>query len=110
MEKSIDAAVLPGRVPPMLVQTLVENAVKHGVAGRPGGGFVRVEAGVHDNRMRIVVTNSGGFSPDPDNNGFGLQNATERLRLMYGGLASLVIKGDGSSTIAELTLPMERDV
>jgi len=107
MEKHIEASVLSALVPPMLVQTLVENAVKHGVATRPEGGFVRLEAVPRNGRVKIVVTNSGKFSPDPGNGGFGLQNATERLRLMYGSDASLVLKGDGDSTTAELTLPLE---
>jgi len=105
--KVIDPALLTARVPPMLVQTLVENAVKHGVAPRAGGGDIRLEAGVRDGHIEIVVSNSGPFVPASNDEGFGLQGAVERLRLMYGTLASLVVRGDGDRTVATLVLPLD---
>ena len=58
-ERTLDPGALEARVPPMLVQTLVENAVKHGVAALPQGGVVRVRAAVDRPRMTISVSNSG---------------------------------------------------
>ena len=91
----------------MLVQTLVENAVKHGIAVRPDGGVVRLEARLRDGYVDIVVTNSGAFRPAAGHAGFGLQNASERLRLMYRGLASLTVRDEGDRTVASLSLPLE---
>ena len=114
VEKTIDPRALSVPVPPMIVQTLVENAVKHGISTLPAGGVVRLEVALQDRTARIVVTNTGRFAPVPDERGFGLQNAAERLQLMYHGLASLAIDGSVSEsgeqqTIATLTLPLELD-
>ena len=111
IEQDIDPQALSMPVPPMIVQTLVENAVKHGVATLPRGGLVRLEVAMQNCTVRIVVTNTGRFEPAPDDRGFGLQNAAERLRLMYNGHASLAIDGRMTDaeehTVATLTLPLE---
>ena len=95
----------------MILQTLVENAVKHGISVLPGGGLVRLDARVRDGRLEVVVINTGKFKPSVDNGGFGLLNAAERLRLLYGNRASLTIKeesrDDVECTVAELVLPVE---
>jgi two-component system LytT family sensor kinase len=107
IEQAIDPAALVARVPPMLVQTLVENAVKHGIADLPLGGLVRLEARARDGRVDIVVINSGRFKPSGDDSGYGLRNARERLRLLYGELASLTVREDGETTTAALSLPLQ---
>jgi two-component sensor histidine kinase len=107
VERAIEPAAMAARVPPMLVQTLVENAVKHGIADLPRGGVVRLEASVREGRVEIVVTNDGRFKPSDDGSGYGLRNARERLRLLYGDLASLTVREDGDRTTAALSLPLE---
>jgi two-component system, LytTR family, sensor kinase len=107
VEQMIDPRALSVAVPPMLVQTLVENAVKHGISNLPQGGVVRVEARLRDERLEVVVSNSGRLRPAPDGTGFGLANAVKRLQLMYGNRASLVVKEDGDRTVAELVLPFQ---
>ena len=91
----------------MLVQTLVENAVKHGIAPLPRGGLVRLEARVTDGRVEIIVTNPGRLGPAAGDRGFGLRNTRERLRLLYGDLASLTLRDDSGQTTAVVTLPLE---
>jgi two-component sensor histidine kinase len=111
VEQTIDPHALQAQVPPMIVQTLVENAVKHGVSMLPQGGLVRLDVRVRDDRLEIVVRNTGRFNPAIDGGGFGLQNATERLRLLYGDRASLTVREEsnakGEHTVAELLLPLE---
>jgi two-component sensor histidine kinase len=111
VERSVDPRALETQVPPMILQTLVENAVKHGISALPRGGVVRLDANVRDGHLEVVVTNTGGFKPSVDNGGFGLQNAAERLRLMYGERASLTVKeelrDENECTVAELVLPLE---
>jgi LytS/YehU family sensor histidine kinase len=111
IERAIDPRALSVLVPPMIVQTLVENAVKHGVANVPGGGGVRVDVYLTGDRLNIVVRNTGRFKTATDGEGFGLQNASERLRLLYGQRASLTVREetnvDGEHTVAELVLPIE---
>jgi hypothetical protein len=105
VEQSVEPAAREARVPPMLVHTLVENAVKHGIARLPQGGVVRLDARVRDGLVTIVVTNSGRFAPPANHTGHGLRNATERLRLLYGPAASLTIGEHDRHTVAVLTLP-----
>jgi LytS/YehU family sensor histidine kinase len=74
----------------MLVQTLVDNAIKHGIAELADGGTIRIDAGMVGSDLRLVVTDTGAFRPAHD--GYGLRNATDRLRLLYGTGASLTVR------------------
>lgn len=76
-------------VPSMLLQPLLENAVRHGVGRLRQGGVIAIRAAVENNRLRIMVGNSGprhGADPDRGENrrGIGLANTTERLKRVYG--------------------------
>ncbi|HYC37196.1 MAG TPA: histidine kinase [Usitatibacter sp.] len=75
-------------LPPMMLQTLVENAIKHGLEPVPGGGTVWILAREADGRVAITVADDGrGFSQDGGGTGIGLRNVRERLRLAYGDAA-----------------------
>jgi two-component system LytT family sensor kinase len=94
-------------VPSLIVQPLVENAVKHGIAGAREGGIVTVHASL-DQDLRIIVRNTG--APlDPGRiagPGVGLENVTRRLRHYYGDDASLTVTRDkDGATVAELRVP-----
>jgi hypothetical protein len=106
-ESSVDPVALGVAVPPMLVQTLVENAVKHGIADRADGGVVRVRAEVSGGRMAISVTNTGLMRAPMNENGHGLRNTIERLRLLYGDEASLTLTDASGQTVASVTIPLE---
>ena len=86
-------------VPVMLVQTLVENAVKHGIWQFPAGGFIHVYGILESESLIVKVENTGSIRP-PDVNGSrtGLANARERLRLFYGDHSSLDLS-DGNNTV-----------
>lgn len=74
-------------MPTMLLQPLVENAVRHGVAQFVGGGKIAIESGLNLGRLRIVIRNSGGRGSKKQNesgNGIGLRNTAERLKTLYG--------------------------
>jgi signal transduction histidine kinase len=91
------------RVPPLLVQPLVENAIKHGLAPRREGGEVRLWAGTVGPELRIRVADQGvplapGWSP-----GTGLANLTQRLALLGGG-NRFELRQEGAWTVAELVL------
>ena len=77
-------------VPPLLLQPLVENAVKHGVAGLVEGGSIRVRAWTQANSLLISVEND--YDPEAPAGrlgGFGLRNVREQLENRYGNLARL---------------------
>jgi len=78
--------------PPMLVQPLVENAIRHGLEPRKGGGEILITAGVQDNTVRVEVVDTGSGFSGTQEEGVGLSNVKERLRLLYGGGARLVLE------------------
>jgi len=106
-ERTLDPGVLETRVPPMLVQVLVENAVKHGVAALPEGGVVRVRATLDGGNMTLSVSNSGSMRHAYDAGGHGLRNVMTRLRLLYDHHASFSLTDTTSETVATVTLPVE---
>jgi len=106
-ERTLDPGSLEARVPPMLVQTLVENAVKHGVAALSQGGVVRVRAAVDGRSMTISVSNSGTMRREYDEDGHGLRNTMARLRLLYDHHASFSLTDVSGETVATVTLPLE---
>jgi len=79
-----DVQALDFAVPPMLIQNLVENAIKHGIARLPKGGSVRVAVWRSSQDLHIRVTNTGTLAGEPGKIGIGLTNSLERLRLMFG--------------------------
>jgi sensor histidine kinase YesM len=107
VERAIAPEVLAARIPPMMVQTLVENAIKHGIANIKEGGVVRLDAQVADGRLRVRVSNTGTLAGPSNGTGVGLTNARERLRLLYGAEASLTVNGhDARTVVATLIIPM----
>jgi LytS/YehU family sensor histidine kinase len=81
---SVDPAALDYSIPPMLIQTLVENAIKHGIGPLPEGGTVRIAVQSRSDGLHIHVRNTGTLAGNPDQRGIGLANSLERLRLIYG--------------------------
>lgn len=95
-------------VPPMLLQTLVENAIKHGLEPKPGGGTVWILARPVDGVVAVTVADDGrGFSAEGGGTGIGLRNVRERLRLAYGNAASFAIVANFPSGVAAtITVPL----
>jgi two-component system, LytTR family, sensor kinase len=83
-----DEEVLNALVPSLLLQPLVENAVRHGIGRRPAGGTVRVTARLRDGRLALEIEDDGpGLTPQisrSDRSGMGLANVRERLERAYG--------------------------
>ena len=104
----IDPKSLEARLPPMLLQTLAENGVKHGIARLPAGGELAVVTEALDGSLRVEITNTGKLSDATEgSSAVGLDNARERLRLMYGESASLTLAAAGESKVrAEVVIPL----
>ncbi len=94
-------------LPPMMLQTLVENAIKHGLEPIPGGGTIWVLARESAGKVAITVADDGrGFSEDGGGTGIGLRNVRERLRLGYGDAASFAIGANFPKGVAAtITVP-----
>ena len=103
-------ALRRARVPAMLLQPLVENAVLHGLEPKVEGGEVRVEARARDGRLEIVVRDTGlGLeSGGQKGGGIGIATTRERLRALYGEHAALeLVPAAPQGALARLTLPLE---
>jgi two-component sensor histidine kinase len=88
---NVEAGLEHVLTPSMLVLTLVENAIKHGIAPRPEGGLLSIEIRREGPNLVLDVLNTGRYEPTPEHEGFGLLNTTRRLQLTYGPAASLHI-------------------
>jgi LytS/YehU family sensor histidine kinase len=89
VEREIAPEARTARVPIMLLQTLVENAIKHGIAPLKEGGTLRIEARVVGKELLVRVSNPRPQGTAPTDGGVGLRNSSERLRLLFGERASL---------------------
>lgn len=111
IERAIDPAALPFLVPPLALQTLVENAVKYGVSRDMGPGRLRLNARPHDGALEIAISNTGslGASAAADSTGLGLTNLRTRLRLLFGGQASLELHEPEPGWVeARMLLPLTK--
>lgn len=90
IERNIAPAARSVRIPVMLLQTLIENAIKHGIADLPAGGVLRLSAVLEGQGLVLQVENPCPANPAPAaHQGIGLHNAEERLRLLFGPQATL---------------------
>ena len=107
VQVQVPDAVKATQVPPMMLQTLVENAIKHGLEPVTGGGTVWIIARESDGKVSVTVADDGrGFGGESAGTGVGLRNIRERLKLAYGADASFSIGPNFPSGVAAtLVLP-----
>ncbi len=102
------------QVPPMMIQTVVENAVKHGISRLLGEGFIGIDASVDVGNLVVTIRNTGNLgNTDPIGNstGFGIINTIHRLELLYGPSASFTIIQSGPNEVcATLVIPMQNNI
>jgi two-component system LytT family sensor kinase len=108
------------RVPPLVLQPIVENAVKHGISPQLHGGDIRISARVdarnRDGQLILTVSDTGaGAARDALRRGreagVGLRNVERRLAGQYGATASLAIRsGPGEGTTVEIRLPLRQQI
>lgn len=108
---SIPENLLKIQIPPLLMQTIVENAVKHGIGGRPAGGIIHISAALSDHEtLCLEVVNSGNYDPgqkrNEENTGIGLVNSRRRLKLLYGSRANIDISNTDEGVLCRISLPI----
>ena len=107
VEMHIDEMTLDLRVPPMMLQTLVENAIKHGVSQSVSGGDIDIRSSLSDDGFEIVVRNTGILKEAISQQGFGISSTENRLKLQYGDQASFSIGNvEGGFVEARILLPL----
>ena len=107
-EIDVPDGLLSAEFPPMMIQTLVENAIKHGLEPKPEGGSLRIKAEIVHGKLAVSVSDTGmGFGKAPTaGTGVGLANIRERLQLAYGARASLALTENAAGgTTATITVP-----
>jgi signal transduction histidine kinase len=100
--------------PPMMLQTLVENAIKHGIEPKPEGGKVSVSARVQQGQLWVEVKDTGVGLPPGDllegptsGTGIGLRNIRERLAMLYPGKSRLTLGSDDTGTTVRISVPFQ---
>jgi two-component system LytT family sensor kinase len=95
-------------IPPMAIQLLVENAIKHGLSIQKNGGFIRIESSKVDNELVIKVTNTGQLGQKKGREGIGLKNLLERMKILFGPFAQFQLENSTDDTVtATLNIPIQ---
>jgi two-component system, LytTR family, sensor kinase len=103
----IDEETLSQPVPPMMLQTLVENAIKHGISKKIDGGSIRILSKYIDDQYYLIVQNSGQLNGVVNPEGFGIQSTQDRLNIIYQGKANFEIRNINSETVeSKITMPV----
>ncbi|MEO5647597.1 MAG: histidine kinase [Chitinophagaceae bacterium] len=102
----IDEETINQPVPPMMLQTLVENAIKHGISKHIDGGHIKIISSYSGNSYELTVQNSGQLNGNINGDGFGIQSTQDRLNLLYQGKANFQIRNMDSNTVeSKVTMP-----
>ncbi len=96
-------------VPPLMIQTLVENGIKHGISKLTEGGIIQLKTRVDNDYLKIYIRNSGKFNLNGSvqhSNGLGLENTRQRLKLIYGDEASFrILTENDNFVLTEIIIP-----
>lgn len=95
-------------VPPLMIQTLVENGIKHGIAKLTAGGTIKMKTTVVNDRLKVQIRNSGQYlnGSRRGSEGLGLENTRQRLKLIYGDKASFRILSENDTfVLTEIEIP-----
>jgi two-component system, LytTR family, sensor kinase len=108
----VEPDALDGEVPRMILQPIVENAIKHGIAGRSGGDNVQITAGLHGDRLWMQVHDNGGGlqvgTLKALRTGVGLSNTRARLDCLYGRLYRLEFSDKRGGLSVLIEIPFQR--
>jgi two-component system sensor histidine kinase AlgZ len=106
MEEDVEAETSGVLIPPLLLQPLVENAIRHGIANLPEGGVIRL--GVHRRGSAVAIEVENSFDPESPaslKTGLGLENIRQRLATRYADEGKIAVKAEGNRFLVRLSLP-----
>jgi sensor histidine kinase YesM len=113
VEWRIDADTLALKIPPIIIQTLVENAIKHGLKESSNGVFIKIQSRLENDFLKIDIINSGQLHNglpsvnQPKNSGIGVDNTRRRLEMIYGEAAHFELQNlNNTEVVAALKLPI----
>jgi len=103
----IDPETLNTNLPPMMLQTLVENGIKHGISNLKNGGTIYVKTFNKNQSTIIQITNCGVYNPKHESAGLGIENTKERLRILFDDKAIFTIKNlENEKVLTEIIIPL----
>ncbi|MCU7494638.1 MAG: histidine kinase [Ignavibacteria bacterium] len=108
VKMDIDPSSLQVQVPPLMVQTLCENGIKHGISRLPEGGLLSISSAFVNGSLKLEIINAGSVAEEEaSGNGCGIRNTRQRLSLLYGTNASFALKNvSGNFVSAEIIIPV----
>jgi signal transduction histidine kinase len=112
VDEDVEPAALSARVPPLLLQPLVENAVQHGIMPREDGGTLRIEARRVGEHLLLRIADDGPGPPAPvdASGGVGLSNTRARLQSLYGDNHRFALeRADGGGCVVRIEIPFHTD-
>ena len=102
----VEPKTLVNQIPPMMLQTLVENAIKHGLGKQPGDCTIKIISTVENDKLVLIVQNTG-LLQQAQKDGFGLQSTRERLNILYRGQAIFeIFQCAPNEVTAKLVIPI----
>lgn len=104
----IDKDTLDYPVPPLMVQTIVENGIKHGISKRKEGGLITVKAFLDGEKLCIEIINTGQISDEKSSTGIGIANTTKRLKTLYEGKGQFNLQASGEYVKASIIIPYRK--
>ncbi len=106
VEWNVPESMENDRIPPMLMQTLVENSIKHGISKLPSGGLVRITVTKSESGLDLSIENSGSLkNGSTPGTGYGLNSTRERIKILYGEEATFELTEQNETVVAKLHLP-----
>ncbi len=106
IEYDIDEDTLDQQVPPMMLQTLVENAIKHGISKQIEGGNIKIISDFKDDYHELIVQNSGQLNGNINAEGFGIASTYDRLNILFGKKATFELKNIEDRVQARIIMPV----
>lgn len=106
-EFRVGEEVMSCSIPPFIIQTQVENAIKHGISRHPGKGKIVVEARRDNDDLTIRVSNTGKLNSEKPLTGVGFKNSIQRLELLYGKRGKITIQEEGDLVVVNIHIPFK---
>ena len=107
VEFDIDEDTLSLPVPPMMLQTLAENAIKHGINKQINGGTIKIISRFAENDHELLVLNTGTIMNAVSDEGFGIKSTQDRLKFLYHGKALFHIRNANGLVESKVTMPLD---
>lgn len=105
---NIDENTLRLQIPPMIIQILIENAVKHGIANLKSGGKIELNIKLENNNLTVLVSNTGNLVFVENSTQLGIQNIEKRLQLLYDETATFELFSSEDQVIASIKIPIQK--